>query len=87
MKKIIVKCLIYHSPITGENLIGAEEYDGQLTDENILGAIHETGKTIWLGPDLWTLQNGNLIYHIKVEKFIQYQKRWYETLWDQICRI
>ena len=87
MKKIIVKRLVYHSPDNDTILIGAEEYDGKLTDNNILGAIHEIGKTVWIGANLWTIRDNIPIYRITVEPFTQYQKRWYELLWDQIRRV
>jgi len=59
MKRIKVKRLVYSHFITGEVLYGGEEYDGNLSDENILGSIHEVGKTEWrptnwVGPgDKW----------------------------------
>ena len=87
MKKIIVKRLMYHSPASGQIFYGGEEYDGNLTDDNILGAIHEIGKTAWVGDQLWAIRGEDLVYRITVEQFVQYQKRWFELLWDQIRRI
>ena len=52
MKKILIKRLVYTCGRTGEELIGANEYDGHLTDANILGSIHEVGKTAWIGQAL-----------------------------------
>lgn len=86
MKKIMVKRLIY-SDGQGNTIIGAEEYNGNLDDYNILCAIHEIGKTRWIGNSLWALHAGVPAYHITVESFYQYQKRWYETLLDVIRRI
>jgi len=83
MKKIIIKRLVYRHP-NGEMLIGAQEYDGHLTDHNILGSIHEIGKTAWIGHNLWTLRNGIPHYRITVESFCQYQKCWYNILLDKI---
>lgn len=77
MKRIKVKRLLYRSLLTGETYLGATEYDGNLTDDNILGAIHEVGKTEWrptnwIGPgdrwenELWLLKpdpnNTNIKY-------------------------
>lgn len=105
MKKIAVKRLAYYNQTTKDIQWGAEEYDGNLTDENILGSIHEVGKTQWLptnwvGPgdkwenELWLLKpdpnNPNVKYpvaRICVETFYQYQKSWYNLLFDSIKRI
>lgn len=87
MKKIIVKRLMYHSPASGDTFCGGETFDGNLSDDNILGAIHEVGKTTWVGDQLWAIRGNDLVYRITVEEFVQYQKRWFELLWDQIRRI
>ena len=87
MKKVIVKRLVYHSLVTGETFLGAEEYDGRLTDENILGALHEEGKTAWVNNHLWLIRGDNLLYRITVEEFPQYTKSWYDLLLDAIRRI
>lgn len=87
MKKTIIKRLVYHSPASGEVFYGGEEYDGHLTDENILGAIHEVGKTAWYGDSLWTVRGNNLVYRITVEEFIQYTKSKLDLLLDAIRRI
>ena len=105
MKRIKVKRLMYSKLGSSEIIYGGEEYDGNLTDDNILGAIHEVGKTEWLptnwvGPgdkwenELWLLKpdpnNPNVkypTYRIYVETFYQYQKSWYNLLWDWIRRI
>ena len=90
MKKIKVKRLAYYNLITNDILWGAEEYDGNLTDENILGAIHEIGKTEWC-PNILGLyklnNNGEITHRIVVETFYQYQKSWYNLLSDVIKRI
>ena len=87
MKKILIKRLVYTCGRTGEELIGANEYDGHLTDANILSSIHEVGKTAWIGQALWLLRNGVPTYRITVFPFYQYQKRWYELLLDAVRRI
>lgn len=87
MKKITIKRLVYHSPNSGAILYGDVEYNGRLSDENILGSVHEIGKTKWYGNQLWLMRDNEMIYRITVEPFTQYQKRWYELLWDQIRRV
>lgn len=86
MKKIVVKRLVYTNGI-GEDRIGAHDYDGSLSDHNILCSVHELGKTQWIGTSLWLMRNGRPIYQITVQPFYQYQKRWYENLFDTIRRI
>ena len=87
MKKVIVKRLVYHSLASGEIFYGATEYDGNLTDENILGAFHEVGKTAWVNGALWLIRGEDLLYRITVEEFPQYTKSWYDLLLDAIRRI
>ena len=86
MKKIQIKRLVYIN-CYGEEYIGGSEYDSALTDNNILGSIHEVGKTTWIGDTLWLLCDGVPAYRITVQPFIQYQKRWYETVLDAVRRI
>ena len=86
MKRVRVKRLVLTNGI-GETLIGGVEYSHTLTDDNILGTIHEIGKTVWIGPNLWMLRAGVPAYRITVETFYQYQKRWYELLLDAVRRI
>jgi len=87
MKKIKIKRLMYHSPNSGEVFYGGEEYDSNLSDDNILGAIHEIGKTTWQNGQLWSMRDGYLIYRITVETFTQYQKSWYDKVLDALRRI
>ena len=89
MKRIKVKRLLYKSMLTGEIHVGATEYDGHLTNENILGAIYTIGKHIWHNDySLYQLDdNGMPIYQIYVNQFEQYQKSWYDLLMDEIKRI
>ena len=86
MKKIAVKRLIY-SDGNGNSYIGGETFDGTLDDFNILCALHEVGKTAWIGKSLWSMRAGVPTYRITVETFYQYQKRWYELLLDAVRRI
>ena len=86
MKKIQIKRLV-SIDCYGEEYIGGIEYDGALTDHNILGSIHEVGKTTWIGNTLWLLCDGVPAYRITVQPFTQYQKRWYELLLDVVRRI
>ena len=90
MKRVITKRLLYKSMLTGEILLGATEYDGHLTNENILGAIYEVGKHEWCPYDLSLYQknqNGDLVYQIYVEQFEYAEKSWYNLLWDWVRRI
>ena len=87
MKRIKVKRLIFTDIRGGAEAIGAQEYDGHLTDDNILGAYHEIGKTVWHSGHLWMLVNGMPLIRITVHPFYQYQKSWYNLLLDAIRRI
>lgn len=87
MRKTIIKRLIYTCEYTGEEFIGAKEYDGYLTDTNILDSIHEVGKTAWMGNTLWLLRDGVPTYRINVECFYQYTKSWFDLLLDAVRRI
>jgi hypothetical protein len=87
MKRIKVKRLLYHSPNSGEIFYGGEEYDGNLTDDNILGSIHEVGKTVWYGDSLWAIRGEDLVYRITVEEFTQYTKSKFDLFLDAIRRI
>ncbi len=90
MKKVITKRLLYKSMLTGEIHLGAIEYDGHLTSENILSAIYEVGKHEWCPYDLSLYQknqNGDLVYQIYVEQFEYAEKSWYNLLADNIKRI
>ena len=84
MKKTLIKRIVYYSPASGEVFYGGEEYDGHLTDENILGAIHTIGKTVWRGHNLWQLEPELML---TVEKFYQYEKSTLDLLIDRIRRI
>lgn len=87
MRKIMIKRLVYTCGRTGEEFIGANEYDGKLSDDNILGAIHEVGKTQWIGESLWLMRNGIPSCRITVEAFPQYTKSWLDLLIDAVRRI
>lgn len=89
MKQIIKKRIVMHCPWEDSVVIGAEEYDCSVSDEDILNALHEQGKTAWLPtyPDyneLWLLQleNGILLPHYKVEVEKFYAQ--IPTFWDRI---
>lgn len=87
MRKIVTKRLLYHSPNSGRVYIGGTTYDGHLSNENILGSVHEVGKTAWIGNQLWLMRCGDMLYRITVEKFIQYEKTWFDYLLDWIRRV
>ena len=83
MRKIEIKRIVYRAT-DGTEYIGSQEYDGHLTDENILGAIHTIGKTVWRGHNLWQLEPELML---TVEKFYQYEKSTLDLLIDRIRRI
>lgn len=87
MKTIKIKRLVFTSKYGGDSYISATEYDGKLSNDNILGAFHTIGKTRWINDELWALIDDEPIYRITVETFYQYQKRWYETLLDAVRRL
>lgn len=90
MRKVKVKRLVYHHLGTNEIHYGGFEYDGNLTDENILGALFTVGKHEWHPgmKGIYQLNNkGELQYRITVETFYQYQKSWYNLFSDNIKRI
>ena len=89
MKKIMKKRVIFYCPWTEELVIGAEEFDGTLSDDNILGAFYETGKTAWCPThqdydELWYLKEYKNLrvpyYKIEIEKFYVEVP----TFWDKI---
>ena len=86
MRKIVVKRLVYSDGCSADR-IGGHEYDGALTDANILGSVHELGKTQWIGQNLWLMRCGRPIYRITVATFTQYQKSWYDLVLDALRRI
>ena len=86
MKKVIIKRLAYTMGY-GDVKYGSVEYDGSLSDENILDAVHEVGKTQWIGSNLWLMRGNVPLYQITVETFPQYTKSWYDYLLDAIRRI
>lgn len=94
MKKIKVKRLVYQNLATNEVAYGGEEYDGNLTDENILGCIHEVGRSLYYDRGytsnqsyLILMRDGLMTHRVTVETFIQYQKSWYNLLLDALRRI
>lgn len=85
MKRIIKKRLMYRHMGTNEIFYGGEEFDEHLTNESILGATFELGKHEWCPHclALYQLNNkGELVYQIAIEEFAQYQKSWYNLVWD-----
>lgn len=93
MRKIVKKRLIYFCPWTHDVWYGAEEYDENMTDENILGAVYEVGKTSWCptgvfgNKELWLLKPYPAdpkvklpLYKIQVEEFYIYHKSWFDRI-------
>ena len=87
MRKKMIKRIVYHSPVSGETFYGDTEYDGALTDENILGGFHEIGKTAWVGNTLWVTRGNELVYRLAVEEFPQYTKTRLDLFLDALRRI
>lgn len=87
MKKTIIKRIMYYSPASGETFYGATEYDGALSDDNILGSFHEVGKTAWVGDTLWVIRGNDLVYRLSVEEFVQYTKNKLDLFLDAVRRI
>ena len=99
MKIIKVKRLIYSKLCSSEVLYGGVEYDGNLSDENILGSVHELGKTEWLptnwvGPgdkyenELWLLKpdpNNPKIKYPVYRILVDTFYRYEKTWWDTFC--
>lgn len=92
MKFIKKKRIVLYCPWTDEVIIGGEEFDGSLTDDNILGLYHEEGKTAWLpthpdGLELWSgiIKNGVRFYCYKVYVDDFYIER--PTFWDKVKRL
>ena len=95
MKKLVVKRIIYapnyaslwREQLTNDIVIGGEEYDGKLSDFNILGAMIEVGKWDWASSYGDCLVRADGLQYAKVHTFYQYQKSWYNLLSDSIKRI
>lgn len=91
MRRIKVKRLIY-SPnygFHGEIFYGNEEFNNTLQDHSILSCYREIGSWDWAntyGNVLVRYKDGQPLY-MKVHTFYQYQKSWYDLLWDKIKRI
>jgi len=89
MKQIVKKRIVLYCPWEDEEIIGTEEYDSSILDEDILNALHEQGRTMWLPtyPDydeLWLMlpDNGIMLPHYKIgvdEFYVQIP-----TFWDRI---
>lgn len=96
MKIIKVKRLVYSKLGSNEVIYGGVEYDGNLSDENILGSVHEYKKTEWLpttwiGPGdkweygLWLLKpdpNNPEIKYPTYRIFVDTFYRYEKTWWD-----
>ena len=88
MKMVEKKRLIMYCPWTDEVIIGAQEFDASLSDENILGLLHEVGKTEWLPTypgthELWHLGENHMPdYKIEVEIFYVEVPTWFDRIKD-----
>lgn len=90
MKVIYKKRLLYENLLTGEILLGGEEYDDNLTNDNILGAMFELGKHEW-HPNFCALyqynNEGQRQYLIRIFRKAYHQKSWYNSLSEWFCKI
>lgn len=69
MKKIKVKRVCLVSP-SGLRMDLAQDFLASLPDWTILAALHEVGKTVWIGDDLYKLQRDDgIIRHYKYEVY------------------
>lgn len=91
MKKIMKKRIILYCPWTKEEIIGAEEFDGTLSDDNILEAFHEVGKTVWMWEndpfyqtELWYLKEQYGIkmpyYKVGIDDFYIEVPTWWDRM-------
>ena len=89
MKRIKVKRLVYSKLGSSEIIYGGEEYDGNLTDGNILDTVHEIGKTEWrptnwIGPgdkwknELWLLKPDPNNPNVKYPTYRIYVETFYQ---------
>ena len=100
MKVIKVKRLVYSKLGSSEVIYGGEEYDGNLSDENILGSVHEVGKTewrpsLWIGPgdnwanELWLLtpvDPNNPKFKLPTYRiYVDTFYRYEKTWWNTLC--
>lgn len=99
MKTIKVKRLVYSKLGCSEVIYGGIEYDGHLSDESILGSVHEVGKTEWrstnwIGPgdkwedELWLLKpdpNNPQVKYPIYRIFVDTFYRYEKTWWDTFC--
>lgn len=89
MRKTVIKRVCLVSP-TGERMDILQDYIGTLPDNAILNALYETGKTVWIGQNLYKIQHSEGIvrhYRYEVYSVAQYTKSWYDLVLDAIRRI
>ena len=67
-----------------------QDFLSTLSNEAILGAFYEVGRTVWIGHNLYHIvhQDG-MIRHLRYEvsTVTQYEKSWYNLLIDTIRRL
>ena len=59
MRKMKIKRVFLVDDMTGNSFIYGQEFFGTLSDYAILCAIHEIGKTVWIGRDLYHIVHMN----------------------------
>lgn len=88
MKKTQIKRVCLVSP-EGERMYLAQDFIGTLSDQAILDFLVQTGKTVWIGNNLYKIQwvNGTIQhYRYEVYSINQYTKSWFDLLIDAIRR-
>lgn len=89
MRKIEVKRVFLVDEAHEVSLLVAPDFS-PLPDQEILGALFEIGKDVWVGDTMYHMvrQNGQarlLRYEIRV--ITQYEKSWYNMILDVLRRI
>ena len=91
MRKIKTKRLVYsHNPnFATIDAYGGVEYDGRLSDENILGVFYEPGYWDWSPhwKNVLESHKDSLSWYMKVGTFYHYEKTKLELIIEAIVRI
>ena len=89
MRKTIIKRVCLVSP-EGERADLTDDFIGTLSDQAILDFLTQTGKTVWIGNNLYKIQWDNGIarhYRYEVYQITQYTKSLFDLVLDAVRRI
>ena len=89
MRKIEVKRVFLVDETHEVSLLVAPDFS-PLPDREILGALFETGKDVWVGDTMYHMvrQNGQArLLRYKIRVVTQYEKSWYNMVLDALRRI